>query len=468
MRSTTVIGNFDFDKVLPRVLTPSRLVSTPPEAENLRVCVHELVTGNGGLPSGLPYRADILRKYFYERVFGDSRGPHPFYGDEGKNMTEAGGRFISLETLRDQILKDIEDLVQYMISPAGEGMRSEGAARKSTTPTNDNEPAFSDQLAVVESRNSHRSHLKSPTGASSTVEMPIDQRRNVRPQSSNDEGILRKSQMDLLRNAGHNRAQVQGTFLDPSLHKKSEQGLSAFHQGGVAPSITTQGIVGDMNLPPAAIQPFGYGVASQSQFAAYPNQMLVGSSVYPFHMPLQQQWAYQQPPYIASQPAPYGPPLQPAYVQPGYSVYGQQPPMTDRPDYGPLPIPSHRPYARPPAANRVARIYAQTTAWQAPENAQVHGNFGAPTRATEWQNRFSPQPNVVPDLPSLPYRAGSDVMYPKSTGGSSIRFQNITRDTPPNIDVVAAEENIPFMETAKLTKPSEWGVLKIANVRERR
>ena len=55
-------------------------------------------------------------------------------------------------------------------------------------------------------------------------------------------------------------------------------------------------------------------------------------------------------------------------------------------------------------------------------------------------------------------------MFPHAFGGASVRFQNLTREVPPSLDTISAEENLPFVETAKSTKPAEWGVLKVGNV----
>ena len=88
----------------------------------------------------------------------------------------------------------------------------------------------------------------------------------------------------------------------------------------------------------------------------------------------------------------------------------------------------------------------------------------------EWQNRFGTrQPSVTPSLPLLPYRSGSDVMYPYSIGGTSVRLQELTRNGRPTYEAAIRDENLPFAENTKEAQPAEWGVAKIANVsRERR
>lgn len=438
-----------------------RLVPTPPELDRLRECVHELEAGSGDLPSGLQSRPDVIRSFFYERIFGPIGPPIPLSASEAQNMTEVGGRFISLGALRKQIVRDIEDLVQYMLSPVGEGIRSETSARTPTTTTN--ELAFRDQLAAVESRNSNRSQLQSLEGDSSTIDMPIDQRRNANLLSSTGDGAQRKTQTHFVRNAGQSRSQLYETIAASNSHTTGQQGTAGFGQGGIMPSVPPQGVYAE-----AGVAPLAYGGPPQHQFGGYPGTFLVGPGGYPSQMQYPPAFGYQQPSYVAPQPVAYGNLWQQTYGQqtPAYPMHGQQP-MMGRPEYVPPPLPNNRSYARPPATNRIAPLYAQTTAYQTPATAQARQLPGALHQISEWQNRFGPQPTVKPDLPSLPYRAGSDAMFPHAFGGASVRFQNLTREVPPSIDTVSAEENLPFVETARSTKPAEWGVLKVGNVSEK-
>lgn len=439
-----------------------RLVATPPELERLRECVHELEAGTGDLPSGLQSRPDVIRSFFYERVFGPIGPPTPLSTDEAQNMTEIGGRFVSLGVLREQILKDIEDLVQYMLSPVGEGIRSEMKAR---TPTTNNELAFRDQLTAVESRNPNRHQLQFLEEGSPTIDMPVDQRRNTNLPSAIGDGSQR---INLLRNAEEARSQLHETFTVSNQYNMGRQGAAGLGQGGIMPSAPPRGTYAEAGMGPAGAPPFAYVGPPQSNFGVYPGPLLVGPGGYPSQMQYPQAFGYQQPSYTAPQPMAYSNVWQQTYEQPTptYPMYNQQT-LMGRAGYVPLPLPNNRAYARPAATNRIAPLYAQTTAFQTPAVAQARRLPGALHQISEWQNRFGPQPTVKPGLPSLPYRTGSDAMYPHAFGGASIRFQNLTRDVPPSLDTVSAEENVPFVETARSAKPAEWGVLKIGNVSER-
>lgn len=420
--------------------------------------------GSGELPSGLQSRPDIIRSFFYERVFGPIGPPAPLSASEAQNITEVGGRFVSLGALREQVVRDIEDLVQYMLSPVGEGIRSETSAR---TPTSTNELAFSDQLAAVESRHSNRSRLLPLRGDSSTIDMPIDRRRNANLPSTTGDGAQRKTPAQFLCNTGQTHLQLQETITVSHPYNTGQQGTSGFGQGGIMPSGPPQGAYAEAGVGPGRAPTFAYGVPPQHQFGGYPGPFVFERGEYPSQMQYPQAFGRQQPSYTAPQPITYGNVWQQTYGQPtsAYPTYGQQTVM-DRPEYLPPPLPNNRSYARPPATNRIAPLYAQTTAFHIPAAAQARQLPSAIRQISEWQNRFGLQPTVKPDLPSLPYRAGSDAMFPHAFGGASVRFQNLTRDVPPSLGTVSAEENVPFIETARSTKPAEWGVLKVGNVSE--
>ena len=377
-------------------------------------------------------------------------------------MTELGGRFISLGALREQIVRDIEDLVQFMLSPVGEGIRSDTSAR---TPTITNKLAFVDQLAMVEGHDARRSQLQQLAEDSSTVDIPIRQRRNANLLSAVGDRDQQNAHAHLPPNAAQTRAQLHEAIKNFNSYNMGLQGTAGFGQGGVMPSVPPHCIYAETSIGPTEGRPFAYDGSRQHQSGGHPGSFLCGPSVYSSQMPYSQAIGYQQPSYIASQPMAFGNIWQQPYGAPtsAYPMYGQ-PPVMVRPEHIPPPLPNGRSYARPPATNRIAPLYAQSTAFQAPTVLQAHQLPGHPHQVSEWQNRFGPQPVVKPDLPSLPYRAGSDTMFPHTFGGASVRFQNLTRDVPPSLDTVMAEENQPFFETARSTKPAEWGVLKIGNV----
>lgn len=79
--------------------------------------------GTEALPRGISHHPDVLRRFLYDRIF-EGEWDGQILGPEGDNMTKHGGNFISLKALRDQVLKDIEDLISFMKVPVGENARS--------------------------------------------------------------------------------------------------------------------------------------------------------------------------------------------------------------------------------------------------------------------------------------------------------------------------------------------------------
>ena len=116
-------------------------------------------------------------------------------------------------------------------------------------------------------------------------------------------------------------------------------------------------------------------------------------------------------------------------------------------------------YARAPAPNRIASRLAQSNDLQFAPPKMPISNSAVQTRYP------TPVQNQRTNLATLPYRAGSDNKFPiQIPSVASIRYQDLTRDEPPRFAVVGDDNYLPFIETTKLSRPAEWGVLKISNV----
>lgn len=142
---------------------------------------------------------------------------------------------------------------------------------------------------------------------------------------------------------------------------------------------------------------------------------------------------------------------------PTYSQHGAAPSLTAQ-TYSQPYIPADK-YARAPAPNRIASRFAQISGFQSIQPKM-------PMSASAVQTRY-PTPVHSPrtNLAALSYRAGSDNMFPTQIPGvASVRYQDLTRDEPPRFAVAGDENYIPFVENTKLSKPAEWGVLKVSNV----
>lgn len=84
-------------------------------------------------------------------------------------------------------------------------------------------------------------------------------------------------------------------------------------------------------------------------------------------------------------------------------------------------------------------------------------------RSNEWSTRTGGK--VVPAISKLPFRPGSDDMYPRPiVRGASVKFQELVREEVPTFEHFMRPDLMPFAENARNWKAVEWGVLKISNV----
>lgn len=75
-----------------------------------------------------------------------------------------------------------------------------------------------------------------------------------------------------------------------------------------------------------------------------------------------------------------------------------------------------------------------------------------------------PFPNVIPAVRPLPYQAGSDITKSHSVGASNVKLKDLTRHGRPSFAIAINEDITPFVQSAKESKPAEWGVVKVSNV----
>ena len=509
-----------------------RIVPMPLEAARMAACVRELDKLSESIPLDIT-EPHVVYQYLCEHVFHE-RLPTPIRGPEGDKLTKHDGKLITLRALRDQLLADMDDLVAYVLSPAREGFclrAKERLASSSAEGTNSNTSArgvdpspsqpFDEQITAVKNHNSNRIQLQSQGETSFAMDMPVNQRRDLRPKTTIEEAVtqqnisidlygspeknhqggfeeadtMRRAHVERLRASTVSRAQGHrknafSSTAAPNLPAASEQNIPRAHHRRTtniadakqertsAPNPSNEPRA-DMNAGQTGPQPFlPFGVPAQYQYGAYPG-MVFAAPGYDGQMPqiqqpwAQQQWAFQQqaaafqhPAFAAGQPMTYGYPFwQQTFSQPAPGNPGNQHPMTVHSGYVPPPMPfGVNTIIRPAAGARVAPLFAEKFAPQDPMSAQTRELPSAIIQNTEWQNRYGPQPAVVPDVPVLPYRPGSDTMYPRSTGTASVRFQNLTRDDPTSRHVATAEENVPFAENARNSRPGKWGVVKVGNV----
>lgn len=372
-------------------------------------------------------------------------------GSEERKVTIHNGKIVTLGRFREQIMRDIEDLVGYMVSPAGGQIRIDRAAESEVAKQRVNSSAvdetrqanpvrgqaFDSQLEAIKSRESSNTSPQTPGGDSSTIDVPMDQVRNVSFQSITEKSATQKS------------GQAWGTpeSHQPTFEDRQHAILGASAPGWHPESALT--VADSQHVKPEAYRPVSHESGFQGQRRSF-----------------QQFWADRHQPHDAAQPIQHSHQLHTPYHQ--HTPFGH-PGLTPAPAHGtsvyqPPFVPPDK-FARAPAPNRVASLYAQTNAWQPTTQARQAPTSGL-EHHTEWRNRFGTPaaPIVTPDIAILPYRSGSDDMFPQTSGGASVRYQNLSRNEPPSRAVTLDQMNLPFEETAKLSKPAGWGVMKIGNV----
>ena len=178
-------------------------------------------------------------------------------------------------------------------------------------------------------------------------------------------------------------------------------------------------------------------------------------------------FAYYVPyPMVPQMPGSY-----PVYGQPQYHATFVQTPVLQQQYAAP------QAYSRVDALDRSAgnrSVFVREPSQQVSTSQQQHQEAqrpsasyrnGSNSRNTEWSNRFGRPGSVQPSLPTLPYRPGSDDMFPQTAvEGASVRLQELTRNGQPSLAMALSREIAPFAETARNTKPAGWGVVKIGNV----
>ena len=490
-----------------------RIYTPPPDEARLEHFICELDNGSEPLPAGIHDNKDVIRKWFKERVFIEDEYPTPICDERANKFTIHRGGVTTFKTLRENILKDINDLANFIVSPAGEATRENLKTRtihKPATPSQSVDSVsavseylprqpFAEQLAAIKTHDSQRNHSQSQE--SLTAGSPIDQCHKMRSKWSHEEATsrlvidepemireeaatLEKFHVNRLRGNVFSTTQSKHHVVAPTISTVTTTAANVpapTRPNTDDPSVTGSTLASHL-LPSDAnggqqpgTQQFIFGATPQHlQYGGYPGSMYLNSpltSQLPYVAQMQQPWliqnpsgAFHQPNYPVLQPMPYGYPGQSSYAQttPGYQGYQQLP--VSQQGYIPPPMPSGR-EVRPPAPGRVARMSTLTEAFRTPTSIQGRTLPTTLTQNTEWRNRYSPQPPVIPDLPVLPYRVGSDSpMFPQPTGAASVRFQRLTQKHPLSLHDVCLQANLPFIESAKLSKPAEWGVMKIGNV----
>ena len=452
------------------MLTQNRNVPVPPELARMTQCVEQLQSGTASLPAGLIHSRESVRQWFWNHVFPGVDDPIRLPGRDSTKTTILHGHSRTLAAVRQDVLESIEDLTNFIISPAGEGVRRRAQAGVA-------DPSPSPNVIAQANPNRHRevTPFRAPNDQSSTFvepdinagrgqtsgattserSPPIDKHRKVKNQTIVNQALLLNQEA-----LGRFKVREEDDETPRPSDKNQQTFEETYDRGRIPGGIRQPSTVAESKQQET--RPLAYGVPQHLASGFYPTPTY---HPVPFHGAMnlnQHSWGVQgvqHNPYVTPSSMGFGMQWQPTYHQPP-PAFGQVPLAT----YVPPPMPYASAYARPPATGRLARMFNRATPSPGPETAIFRPQSAATAPISEWQNRYGSQATVMPDLPVLPYRVGSDDMYRIPGGAASSRYQDLSRASPLTLEMVTAEENMPFAENAKLMKPPQWGVLKIGNV----
>ncbi|KAL8941368.1 MAG: hypothetical protein Q9211_001853 [Gyalolechia sp. 1 TL-2023] len=446
--------------------------------DNLRAYVEMAAKGVGdgdGLPSMHHFGRDALRQFIYNCVFDAEDGSSRLSRENPQGVIEVAGQRVSRQTLHNEITHFLEDQLELMVSPDHSdqnGIRQpqQGSTLEDFNHVSDNSgtPNFNTERRRDDSnQNGMRTFPTSGAPIRHDGEpgpSPVDRFENLNlgdPQKGNngfhDSGPRQTWDPMMAGRVPNvpNQQQLQPNFA-------AIAGMGPGPQG--APSQYGPPSTG-FPQPQHPYHPMLQQQLNQQYGSFVPPQFM--NAVGPMYLPS------QGPPltfYPGRQVVPHGSPMLPygpqLFANPGFGM----PPFVGSmipPQYLPNPqmalsaLPPHM-SAWAPQPSRGMQVSSSQWVQPSERNRNPRSRSGSPMLGGT-QSRAGR--NIVSHVSLLPYRPGSDDMYPhhNPTEGSSVRKQELERSGP-SYEYASKAENIPFVEAARQSKPAEWGVLKIGNI----
>lgn len=400
------------------------------------------------LPSLQHVGQDNLRVYMYKRVFGVDDGNSALSQYNPSGRIDVAGYPVTRKALHEEIVHFIEDQVKLMTFTPGHDGQDTTLSQPRPQPIGNNDNR------EVDSRTHQRQYQtgRHSVEPSCTPEIP----------ASNQVGFNQPIQ-------GFNAMNLGGPDMTDQPHIPPNYGMTPAGQSSMA-SLYGQP---SMNLQQQQQQYLSMlqqqATQQSSQFVPQqfmsPQGMVAGASYLPSQASSLAFYPGRQLNPQAGAFLPYG--VQ--YLPPGSLAMSQFGGLTMQPQL--LQNPQMALNAMAPHMSPFVPASVRAVQQLAPQWPHGPGRVYLPSSRTS-----SPMPraqsrggrNVISDVPYLPYRPGSDDMYPQATAeGSSVRLQELQREGP-TYAYASKLEHLPFVENARQFKPSEWGVLKIGNVSRRR
>ncbi|KAL8701750.1 MAG: hypothetical protein Q9224_000360 [Gallowayella concinna] len=402
---------------------------------------------------------DLARQYMYQQIFGSDDGSSRLSRENPEEPLDVAGTWITRMALHNQIVFFLEDKLERMTS--------------SPSPQNGNSQAY--ELNANGHRGNGISHHYSPSSTSDNYVKEAQVGVTERQRSAIGRSNIRTPSMLTAQNLmqkDQNSSPVhgfEGLHLGPTSGVDNNS-TQAHHGSGLAviPNVNSQaqpprqcGMTSAFGYAPQ--DNYSYGQPSmgllpqQGSGGPFPQQflgpqsMLYGPPYLPSQFSPMSFYAGGQHVHQAGPVLPYGSPYLRLAAPQGNFMSGPQLPMNAYQHW-----PAQQPYLPNPVGARVPNylgsVYGTTSRANSPSR-NPDGSFRARTPRT-----------VVSEVTLLPYRPGSDDMYPYGQHGGSIQYQELTRNGGPTYESAARAEVLPFAENARKSKPAEWGVLRIGNV----
>ncbi|KAL9599227.1 MAG: hypothetical protein Q9179_003630 [Wetmoreana sp. 5 TL-2023] len=481
--STTASGRgYDTLRLYVETASSGRQRSSVTELENLMTTLIELRGDGDELPSMHQYGRDNVRQYLYQRVFGDPSGSSRLSRENPSTLIEVGGVLVTRQNLHDEIVYFLENQLDSMTEPRDTG---NGILRAAVPYPNESASA---------GYRSNSQNCESGNHGSNARQQQNDITRT---------GVEQVPTLDIQNYRQADRRPPIPEFGALSLGSPQEDSNmppnTKIHQ-----TLAASGLAEAPNLreqqhsQPTFLTAQGLSHGPQGLPSSPYSQPIVDPQQQQYLTMLQQQALQQSAPYVQPQL------LNPPGMMPGPYYFPQHAPaVTFIPGRPGIPhTGSMLPYGQqfvPNSGLGMQQLGGPMMSATLMPNAQMAMNpFQPPLPSWAFQQPRMPQPattrygqlpqhmyqsssrtsspanptrsgrNVIPEVAQLPYRPGSDDMFPHSIGGMSVRLQELTRNGNPSFAAATRPETLPFVESARQSRVAEWGVLRIVNVSNQR
>ncbi|KAI4278304.1 MAG: hypothetical protein LQ337_001126 [Flavoplaca oasis] len=400
-----------------------------PELERLMMTMLNLRGDNNGLLSIDHSGRDTVRQYMYEQIFDAGDGSSGLSKENPEALVNVGGELMTRQALHHQIMCFLEDKLEDMTrSPSPQVSTPEAEFQSAKT----HRPQANNHLTLPEtSLSGQQEELPSFRGFEA---LSLGQQHGGPQQAweaSTDIGTPN------MNSQGQPREQQRVT---PGLSDGFQDLLYGQLQHGMAPH-QLHG-----SLSPQLVGPHGlfYG----NPYAAHPMASMgfyPGGQAVPNVGPMMPYGAHYM--RMPQQGLPMGLP----HVMPNQQMIMN--PYQQQIGRGPSNMMQPPPSQWTPVPGYLGSVYGSMNRAQSPLIRNTNSPF---------QTRFGR--SVVSEVALLPYRPGSDDMFPYGQQGGSVQFQELTRNGGPTYDQAIHPDILPFAENARKAKPAEWGVLRIGNI----